>query len=537
MSGCRTVPVLLIEPDPSPALLLQEAMSRRAADFDITHVGSLAEGLASLNQRPCDVALVELNLPDAMGLATLMQLRHSHPALPIVVLTTIADEDLAVTAIQQGAQDYLIKEAVHYALVSRSIRYAIERQRIELELAAAKDAAQAASAAKSEFLAHMSHEIRNPLTAMISYADALLDPQLSREELRSAVETIRRNGLHLLEVVSDILDISKIESRQFEVEWVECDPAQIVADVIDTFQIRARAKGLALAVRWETGVPSLITSDPLRLRQIVVNLISNAVKFTERGEVCVWVRRVEAGSQQFEPALEIAVADTGIGIAPAQQERLFVAYQQSEVWTARQFGGTGLGLAISRELARKLGGDISVHSEPGVGSTFTLRVVLSPPRADTPPGDLGGSHPTAEENTRQPIGLTGRILLAEDGPDNQRLIAALLRKAGATVEIVEDGRQAVAQALAAQESGQAHDLVLMDMIMPRMDGFTATRQLRQAGFTRPIVALTANAVSRARQECLAAGCDDFATKPIDRATLLAVVRKWLASVGQASCLP
>jgi signal transduction histidine kinase len=529
------VQVLLLEPDPSVALLMQQAMSRRAADFHIWPAGSLAAAQVALDEHPIDVALVELNLPDAQGLLTLTELRRRRPALPVVVLTTIADEDLAITAIQQGAQDYLIKESVHYALVSRSIRYAMERKRIELELHAATEAALAASKAKSEFLAHMSHEIRNPLSAVVSHADVLLNPGLTRDELHAAVESIRRNGQHLLEVVNDILDISKIEACQFEIERIECSPAEIVADAIDMFQMRARAKGLALTVHWHPGLPAAILSDPLRLKQIVVNLVSNAVKFTERGEICVAVRHhaIPGG-----PTLEIEVSDTGIGISPEQQQRLFLTYQQSATWTSRQFGGTGLGLAISRELARRLGGDITVTSEPGVGSTFRVRVAAEPASsrrtAALPEGALADGHPAA---TSPPAGLRGRILLVEDAPDNQRLIATLLRRAGATVDLASDGRQAVEAALAAMHAGQPYDLILMDMIMPEMDGFTATRQLRQAGCQQPIVALTANFHGQSREECLAAGCDEYATKPIDRARLLEVVAKWLPapSPSPATC--
>ena len=529
MPGPPTVHVLLVESDLAAALLMQEALGHRAADFQIAHVSTLEKALANLQAQLFEVALVELNLPDSQGLATLIRLHEQCPALPIVILTTIADEDLAITAIQQGAEDYLIKEAVHFALISRSIRYAVERKRIEVELQAATETALAASAAKSEFLAHMSHEIRNPLTAMVSYAEMLLEPQLSREELRASAETIRRNGLHLLDVVNDILDISKIESRHFEVERIECSPSQLVADVIDMFQVRARAKGLALAVRWEPGVPATIFSDPLRLKQILVNLVSNAVKFTERGEVRVAVRQAAPVASRVEPDLEIAVTDTGLGLSPEQRERLFVAYQQSEAWTSRQFGGTGLGLAISRELARKLGGDIAVESAPGLGSTFTVRVAAGQTRAGNPAQPRRNIEAVLADGAAGKAELCGRILLAEDGPDNQRLIASLLRAAGANVDIADDGRQAVEKALAALHAGQPHDLILMDMIMPHLDGFTATRQLRQAGFTQPIVALTANSASRARQECLAAGCDDFATKPIDRATLVAVAHKWLSN--------
>lgn len=507
-----TLRVLLVEPDHDVATLFVEAMSIRAADLAVTLVGSLQEALVALSLTPHEVALVELNLPDASGLQTVLQLRQQHPELPLVVLSTIADEDLALTAIQQGAQDYLLKEAVHYSLISRAIRYGIERKRIELELQAAKVTALAASAAKSEFLAHMSHEIRNPLTAIVNYAELVQRPETALSERESAVETIRRNALHLLEVVNDILDISKIESRTFDLERVECSPRQIIFEVLEMFQVRAQSKGLELVARWGPDVPERIINDPLRVKQIIVNLISNAVKFTERGRVCVEVERVvEAG----KAVMQISVVDTGIGIPLERQAKLFVAYQQSEAWIARKFGGTGLGLAISRELALKMGGDITIASQPGVGSRFTLRLAM----------DTRLPKKAVEPRER----IEARVLLADDSPDNRRILAMLLVKAGATVEVVENGGLAVDAALQANQAGEPYDVILMDMVMPEKDGFMATRQLRAAGYTGPIVALTANSGEGARQECLAAGCDDFALKPIDRTRLIAVVQKWIGT--------
>ena len=524
----KSVNVLLLEPDSAAATLMVEAMSLRAADFRITHVTTLAAALPTLQSFLCDVALVELNLPDAQGLATLNRLLEARPTLPIVVLTTIADEDLAITAIQQGAQDYLIKESVHYALVSRSIRYAIERKHIEVELKTAKETALAASNAKSEFLARMSHEIRNPLTAIVNYAETMLEPDIPLPERHAAIDTIHRNGVHLLEVVNDILDISKIESRVFDIERVECSPTQIISDVLDMFQVRARAKGLELSVHWRPGIPVTIISDPLRLKQILVNLISNAIKFTDRGEIRIDVQPLPGSPPLREPSLQIAVTDTGVGISADQRERLFVAYQQSDAWISRQFGGTGLGLAISRDLALKLGGDITVVSTPSQGSTFTVRVAIGSPRL--PMGVFARpANCTTVSATADSAALRGRLLLADDGPDNRRMIATLLRKAGAIVDAVENGQQAIEKALEALKDRQPYDLILMDMVMPEKDGFTATRQLREAGYIGRIVALTANNGAGARQECLAAGCDDFATKPITRDTLVAVVHRWLTT--------
>jgi CheY-like chemotaxis protein len=318
-------------------------------------------------------------------------------------------------------------------------------------------------------------------------------------------------------------------NRKFDVERVECSPTQIIAEVLDMFQARALAKRLGLSVQWRPGIPSTIVSDPLRLKQILANLISNAVKFTERGEIRVNVQPLATGAAGREPALQISVKDTGIGISASQREKLFVAYQQPEVRIAHEFGGTGLGLAISRDLALKLGGDITVESTRGWGSTFTVRVAILPPQEFAGASTPATAKPGATE-------IAGKLLLADDGPDNRRLIATLLRKAGALVDVAENGQQAIDLAQQAVRDGQAYDLILMDMVMPEKDGFTATRQLREAGYTGRIVALTANNGPGARQDCLAAGCDDFATKPIDRNTLIAVVRRWLIASSSAAAV-
>jgi signal transduction histidine kinase len=519
----KSVRVLVVEPDASTATLLTESLRVRSRDVELKHVGSLGQALELLRTEPIDVALVELNLPDAQGLLTLARLQQERSSLPLVVLTTIADEDLAISAIQQGAQDYLIKEVVHYGSVSRSIRYAIERKRIESELQATKEAALAASAAKSEFLARISHEIQSPLTAIVNYAEILLEPEAPPGERYAAIDSIRRHGLQLLDVVNEVLDIARIETRTFEVQYVECSPTQIIAEVLDMFQMRARAKGLDLAVHWRPGIPVTIITDPLRLKQILVNLVGNAVKFTQRGEVRVDVQSIINHAGSREHALQIAVTDTGVGIAPAQRDKLFVPFKPPS--PAGTSGGAGLGLAISRELARKLGGDVSVDSVPGVGSTFRLHIATRPLRWVGAKSAQSAS--TNNQHTSNEV-ISGRLLLADDGPDNRRLIATLLRKAGAIVDAVENGHQAVDLALKAVDAGQPYDVILMDLLMPGLDGVSATRQLREAGYAGSIVALTAKPASEAREQCLAAGCDDFASKPIARDTLLAVIRRWLS---------
>ncbi len=390
-------------------------------------------------------------------------------------------------------------------------------------------AAQAATQAKSEFLANMSHEIRTPMTAILGYADLLLDAELSDDQRREHVNTIRRNGRVLIELINDILDLSKIEAGKMDVRRTEFSPCGIVEDVVSLMRVRAEAEGLALKTRLAYPLPGTIRSDPVRLRQILVNLVGNAIKFTETGSVTIAVCCEAAdGNGDGRYRMRFDVIDTGVGIAPEKLQKLFEPFTQADASATRRFGGTGLGLTISKRLAELLGGDVRVESHPGRGSTFTLTVNPGP-LGDVPmlngPDDRAGEE-LPEEADRQeatPSKLNGRVLLAEDGPDNQRLICALLEKAGLDVELADNGVLACEKAVASQSQGKPYDLILMDIQMPDMDGYQATQKLREDGWQGPIVALTAHAMVGDRDKCLEAGCNDYATKPIERAKLLGTV--------------
>ncbi len=399
------------------------------------------------------------------------------------------------------------------------------------ELSAAQEWAESANHAKSEFLANMSHEIRTPMTAILGYAELL------SEELRSAgnprcdeaIQTIRRNGEHLLEIINDILDLSKIEAGRMTVEQIECSPAQLVADVFSLMRVRADAKGLEFIAEYETAVPQTIQSDPTRIRQILVNLAGNAIKFTEVGKITL---RVGFEKSETGGTMRFDVNDTGIGMTPEQMAKLFQPFSQADSSTTRRFGGTGLGLTISKRLAEMLGGALSVSSTPGTGSTFRLMVdcgsldnvtMLDNPLCEIAPEKK--PKPKAD-----PSKLAGcRILFAEDGPDNQRLVSLVLRKAGADVTVVENGKEAIDAVEAADEP---FHVILMDMQMPVMGGYEATERLRAQDYRGPIIALTAHAMAGDKERCLAAGCDDYATKPIDRARLIETVATHFAKALQ-----
>ena len=403
------------------------------------------------------------------------------------------------------------------------------------DLVEARQVAEAATRAKSEFLANMSHEIRTPMTAILGFTDILLK-ELKEPEALEAAQIVKRNGEHLLQLINDILDLSKIEAGKMEFEEIRWSPRQVVADVVSLLHVRAHAKGLSLIDEYEGPLPETIVTDPTRLQQVLTNVVGNAIKFTETGGVRIVTRLTDGDSD--EPKLRFDVIDTGMGIPEEQIDKLFEAFSQADGSVTRQYGGTGLGLTISRQLARKLGGDVTVTSEPGKGSTFTVTIATGPlqgvPLVDYAREAVPGSEEPNARAAKDERELECRVLLAEDIPDNQRLIAAVLREAGAEVVIAQDGREALEKALATQrgrgrrysDPEEPFDVVLMDMQMPALDGYEATRRLREEGYAGPIIALTAHAMQGDRRKCLDAGCDAYLAKPIRPEKLVETVARW-----------
>ena len=406
---------------------------------------------------------------------------------------------------------------VHTLLLAQSRLLADANQIIQKQ----RDAAQAANEAKSQFLANMSHEIRTPLTAILGFAETMFEEGTDLAEARRCAQIICRNGDHLLSVINDILDLSKIEAGRLEVERLSLEPLRLIHDTVSVISARAAAKDVALAVKLQEPIPSRIHSDPTRLRQVLINLLGNAIKFTDEGSVTLRVSPSPSSEQPEQ--LRFEVIDTGIGMTEEQLTRLFQPFSQADMSTTRRFGGTGLGLSISRRLARMLGGDVTAHSTYGEGSTFVLTVatgdLAETEFIDNPNEAYRGMDTRERGESSAAIAVSGRILLADDGPDNQLLIASLLKKWGADVTVCDNGRAAVDLALAALRAGEPFGCILMDMQMPVMDGYDATRALRDARYDSPIIALTANAMGTDRARCLEAGCDDYATKPIDRQDL------------------
>lgn len=395
------------------------------------------------------------------------------------------------------------------------------QREVEQALRESERSARQASISKSEFLANMSHEIRTPMAAILGHADVLLT-HLNDGDNRGCVETIKRNGNHLLEIINDILDLSRIEAGKLDVELESCNPAEMLADIWSLMHVRVEGRPVELNLVCDGKLPAVITTDPKRLRQILVNLIGNAIKFTEEGQVniltsCQW--------HDNQYLIRFEVQDTGIGISEEHLAKLFKPFSQVDSSVTRKFGGTGLGLSISKRLVSMLGGQLTVESQLEVGSTFCVEL---------PVGELDGvtfvecEVSKKSPQTKEPPGkecLNCRVLLVDDRRDVRFIAQHFLESAGATIRSANDGRAAIDAIFSAEQEGMPFDIVVMDMQMPIMDGYAATSELRARGFDRPIIALTANAMAGDEERCLDVGCDDYQSKPIDAKELIEKVQR------------
>ena len=398
----------------------------------------------------------------------------------------------------RDAQDQLTQ------LAAETFALAEDLDRAREEADAARIAAENASRAKSRFLAMMSHELRTPMTAVLGMGDLLMSTPLSDQQ-KGFVQTLRSSADTLLAILNDILDFSKIEAGQLELEEIDFSLERLIEDVVQLFQVRAAAKGLHLSASVADGTPAHVRGDPTRLRQVLFNLVSNAIKFTERGsvEICVWRALTD---DEADVLLRFEVTDTGIGMTPEQQGRLFDAFVQADVSTSRKYGGTGLGLAICKHLVHAMDGDIAVASKPGDGSTFRVSVHARPAQTAPHPAPdpaVPAAAPTASLH----------ILLAEDNDINRMLISTMLTRMGHRVDSVGDGR-----AVLAALQGRAYDLLLLDMEMPILDGGATARAIRRSAgpvAQMPIIGISADALPEHRDHHMAAGLDAYMTKPVE----------------------
>ncbi len=533
IAGFHSMSLDITERDRTARALVEQARLLDAS-HDAILVWEVGGGIEYWNQGA--VGLYDYSCEEALGRRPLELLRAVLPVPWDEIDRAICDagewEGRVVHRRKDGAE---VAVLTRYQFVGRprgpvileTNRDVTEQVRAEKALRAATEAAQAANQSKSEFLANTSHEIRTPMTAILGYADLLARHMTDPDDLQ-CVRTIRRNGEFLLEIVNDILDLSRIEAGRLDIVRERFAVDELVHEVVSLMHVRAAEKGLPLAVEYDGLVPETIESDPTRLRQILVNLIGNAIKFTDSGEVRLGVR-----AEPEHDRLVFDVADTGIGMSADQQRRLFLPFSQVDTSVTREFGGSGLGLAISRRLADMLGGEISLASAPGRGSTFTLSIAIGRSQ-DVPlvePRAALVRAPRTEAPSRR---LDCRVLVVDDRRDIRLLTQHVLEEAGAHVEVAVDGRDALDRMDELRESGRTPDVVLLDIQMPNLDGYEVARLLREQGYERPLIALTAHAMKGDHERCREAGCDDYIAKPIDAPELVETVARHAPAQAAAS---
>jgi signal transduction histidine kinase len=555
----QAMSILVVEDDPGDFGLvkayLQQAGIGISGDADaMVWVRTLAQGVDSVARALPDVILLDLSLPDSSGLATVKAMRAAAPAAPIIVLTGQDEEVLALATLESGAQDYLVKGQLDHDSLGRAVRYARVRGRLEqrllrhqqhleelvkertVELARALEAAQSANRAKGAFLANMSHEVRTPMAAIMGMTSLLVRGTTDPKQL-DRLGKIDAAARHLMGILSDVLDMATLEANGVTLHEGEFDPAAVLQEVRSLLDDDAREKGLSIELDCEPALPQLLLGDPLRIKQVLINLLGNGVKFTRQGRVTL-----SAGLEPGNPAepgsvqVRFAVTDTGIGIAAEDIQRIVsTSFEQADNSHTRVYGGAGLGLAISRNLVSLMGSRLEISSVPGEGSTFSFVVRLKVAVAKTA-GILPAVCDAAGARCRQDAGApttpaaTGsalcgaRILVADDEMINREILRELLLMDGMDPDLATDGGEVVDLA-----RRSPYDLILMDLQMPVMDGPQAAVLIRQIPHhaATPIVALTSESLAETQNICLKAGMNAQLAKPFSPDQLFEIIHYWL----------
>lgn len=509
--------ILLVEDNEGDVRLLEVAIAgAETGDIQLNSVATLADAFDFLTNQPVDLVLTDLNLPDSEGYTTFQLLKEKVPGCPIVILSGVYDEKIAVQAIKDGAQDFLVKGEYNQTVIIRVIRYAIERKQAEMQREQALQAAERATQIKSHFLATMSHELRTPMTGVIGMADLMLETDLSPQQLEWAT-SIKASGENLLTILNEVLDQSKLEAGKLEVVSSDFHLPTFIRETTQLFAPGISEKRLRFNVVMDETLPSEIRADRLRIGQVLSNLLSNALKFTHEGAITLRVEQLESEGQKIQ--LRFSVTDSGIGLTQDEKSRLFKAFTQADSSTSRTYGGTGLGLSISKQLVELMGGEIDVISEADNGSAFwfTIRCELA-----KKPVDVTEKRKSLD---RWKTSRSLKILVAEDNAINQQLIKAILENLTHEVTIAENGEEAVEMAQAG-----SHDIILMDVRMPVMDGMEATKIIRglDSDLSQiPILALTADIAAGHTKKYKEVGIDDVCGKPLDLPVILKKINNLL----------
>jgi two-component system, sensor histidine kinase len=533
--------VLYVEDSDIDAELVEAQLGLQEFNPHVVRVETAEEMTAALNRQEWDVILADYSLPSFSAAAALEIMKQRKLDYPFIVISGTVGASRAIEMMKAGAQDFIAKgdfirliPAIRREIAEAKSRRARREAESALALKIVESNANAlraeeASRAKTDFLANMSHEIRTPLGAILGFAELMADTEQTEQERRDCIEVIRRNGKQLSRLIDEILDLTKIEAQRLELERQEFSISALVEDVTTLLNLQAQAKNIPLKVTYAEKYTDVIVSDPTRVRQVLINLVGNAIKFTMSGQIELKVSSRE--TQSGRVACEFAVTDTGIGLSKEQANKLFQPFVQADSSMTRKFGGTGLGLALSRQLAQALGGDLVLSkSELNKGSTFVFTIDAEPAARAAKLNEANAAEALVASRAQALAGR--RILVVDDAPDNRVLVARYLTRVGAEVETASDGAEGAQRALESD-----YDVVLMDLQMPRVDGFEAMKTLKEKNYSVPVIALTAHAMRGDRERCLEAGFSEHVSKPIDAQNLIRIIQNFESAKPVATAAP